>query len=252
MVTLRRRVSAGSNDRGGGRCCGHYCVRCCVAARHWVSGASHGGRRPAAIPRASCLLSLTWRARRPLGACSLGTASVRRVFARRNQHAIMRPSRAPPDARGWPPSSSTGPPVAAPTSAAGAGTTRPAGWTRCSCWALTCVRRGRNEHKTCSQCRSGWWGWRARSRRGSTLGAQALGVRYSFAMAPDPVEDVLFAQQENVRRAFLHAWDGYVRHAWGADTLRPVSRTVGRGAIFSGHSSCDAPPIPPFPWAARH
>src|SRR6266545_1897685 len=28
-----------------------------------------------------------------------------------------------------------------------------------------------------------------------------------------------------VRAEFLHAWQGYVRHAWGHDELRPVSRT---------------------------
>lgn len=30
---------------------------------------------------------------------------------------------------------------------------------------------------------------------------------------------------EEVRQAFLHAWSGYRRHAWGRDELQPVSRT---------------------------
>ena len=33
------------------------------------------------------------------------------------------------------------------------------------------------------------------------------------------------AEATAVREAFLHAWNGYVRHAWGRDQLRPLSRS---------------------------
>ncbi|EPQ31057.1 uncharacterized protein PFL1_01246 [Pseudozyma flocculosa PF-1] len=41
----------------------------------------------------------------------------------------------------------------------------------------------------------------------------------------DPARDELNAyRQRLVRNAFLHAWEGYKKHAWGHDELRPVSK----------------------------
>ena len=40
--------------------------------------------------------------------------------------------------------------------------------------------------------------------------------------APGLTTDSAFASE--VKEAFLHAWEGYVRHAWGHDQLRPLSR----------------------------
>lgn len=43
----------------------------------------------------------------------------------------------------------------------------------------------------------------------------------------DQARDELIAQrQKMVRNAFIHAWEGYKKHAWGHDELRPVSRTA--------------------------
>ncbi|CDU25238.1 related to Mannosyl-oligosaccharide 1,2-alpha-mannosidase IC [Sporisorium scitamineum] len=43
----------------------------------------------------------------------------------------------------------------------------------------------------------------------------------------DPARDELIAQrQKMVRNAFIHAWEGYKKHAWGHDELRPVSKTA--------------------------
>ncbi len=49
-----------------------------------------------------------------------------------------------------------------------------------------------------------------------TLGT--CGVAAATAQVRAPAEDAAL-----VRDAFLHAWDGYVRYAWGHDELRPLS-----------------------------
>lgn len=33
------------------------------------------------------------------------------------------------------------------------------------------------------------------------------------------------SRQEEVVKAFLHAWNGYRTYAWGQDHLRPISKT---------------------------
>ncbi len=48
----------------------------------------------------------------------------------------------------------------------------------------------------------------------------AAGRRAVHAVAYLPADSV-FA--EEVRKAFLHAWNGYVAHAWGHDALKPLS-----------------------------
>ncbi len=43
----------------------------------------------------------------------------------------------------------------------------------------------------------------------------------------DAARDELIAKrQKMVRNAFIHAWEGYKKHAWGHDELRPVSKTA--------------------------
>uniref|UniRef100_V5GLL7 alpha-1,2-Mannosidase n=2 Tax=Kalmanozyma brasiliensis (strain GHG001) TaxID=1365824 RepID=V5GLL7_KALBG len=43
----------------------------------------------------------------------------------------------------------------------------------------------------------------------------------------DAARDELIARrQKMVRNAFIHAWEGYKKHAWGHDELRPVSKTA--------------------------
>jgi hypothetical protein len=51
------------------------------------------------------------------------------------------------------------------------------------------------------------------------------------ARAAGTTEDALRA--EAVRRAMRHAWHGYEAHAWGADELRPASRT-GKSGVTGG------------------
>jgi ER degradation enhancer, mannosidase alpha-like 2 len=43
------------------------------------------------------------------------------------------------------------------------------------------------------------------------------------APAPDPIDH---ATIERIRAETRHAWNGYVKHAWGHDELRPVTRTA--------------------------
>jgi ER degradation enhancer, mannosidase alpha-like 2 len=43
------------------------------------------------------------------------------------------------------------------------------------------------------------------------------------AVVPRPAGDAVMASR--VRQAFLHAWDGYRRYAWGHDDLNPISKT---------------------------
>jgi mannosidase alpha-like ER degradation enhancer 2 len=47
------------------------------------------------------------------------------------------------------------------------------------------------------------------------LAFMATGICFSQALSP----------ADSVRQEFLHAWNGYKRHAWGADALQPLSRT---------------------------
>ncbi|GAK66019.1 seven-hairpin glycosidase [Moesziomyces antarcticus] len=43
----------------------------------------------------------------------------------------------------------------------------------------------------------------------------------------DPARDELVARRQKlVRNAFIHAWEGYKKHAWGHDELRPVSKSA--------------------------
>ncbi len=58
--------------------------------------------------------------------------------------------------------------------------------------------------------------WRAAAL---ALGLVAAPVRGAAAQAP-PVPD---SEAAAIRQAFLHAWDAYVRYAWGHDELRPLS-----------------------------
>jgi mannosidase alpha-like ER degradation enhancer 2 len=46
------------------------------------------------------------------------------------------------------------------------------------------------------------------------------------SLTPSPDRPALDALAARVRGELLHAWQGYVRHAWGHDELRPLSRTV--------------------------
>ena len=48
------------------------------------------------------------------------------------------------------------------------------------------------------------------------------------------------ARREAVRRAFLHAWRGYALHAFGADVLRPLSRTGAQHLVKMGETIVDA------------
>jgi mannosidase alpha-like ER degradation enhancer 2 len=58
--------------------------------------------------------------------------------------------------------------------------------------------------------------------------ACGLAVVASACAAPRPASVPArepLADAERVRAEIRHSWDGYVRHAWGHDELRPVSRT---------------------------
>ena len=39
-------------------------------------------------------------------------------------------------------------------------------------------------------------------------------------------------KREKVRQMMIHAWKGYVEHAWGSNELRPISKTSYNGSIF--------------------
>ncbi|HZV64224.1 MAG TPA: glycoside hydrolase family 47 protein [Telluria sp.] len=60
------------------------------------------------------------------------------------------------------------------------------------------------------------------------LGAlAALTMMASAAQAADTFSDVQSAQMAaRVKAEAKHAWDGYKRHAWGHDALRPLSKTA--------------------------
>ena len=59
-------------------------------------------------------------------------------------------------------------------------------------------------------------------RRASAL-ALALAITFIAACGePKPTGSQVLA--ERVKTEFLHAWNGYVRYAWGHDALEPLSR----------------------------
>ncbi|KAI5809916.1 glycoside hydrolase [Peziza echinospora] len=47
-------------------------------------------------------------------------------------------------------------------------------------------------------------------------------------------------RRDAVKEAFKHSWDGYVKYAWGADELRPVSNTPGNSRNGWGATIIDA------------
>jgi len=56
------------------------------------------------------------------------------------------------------------------------------------------------------------------------LGAAAVcNAGGELSLTPAPVGRAELAGQ--VRAEFVHAWEGYKKHAWGHDELKPVSRT---------------------------
>jgi len=62
-----------------------------------------------------------------------------------------------------------------------------------------------------------------RCARGALAAALALGVL--AALPPRAAaQDSATAEAAAIRDAFLRAWDGYVRNAWGHDELRPLTR----------------------------
>lgn len=50
-----------------------------------------------------------------------------------------------------------------------------------------------------------------------------LAAAWSAPACTTPTDDARYATE--VRDAFLHAWTGYARHAWGHDQLLPLSGT---------------------------
>src|SRR5690242_17388324 len=47
----------------------------------------------------------------------------------------------------------------------------------------------------------------------------------STALAATPAPEDPAATVARVKSAFLHAWDDYVKYAWGHDELKPLSKT---------------------------
>lgn len=64
---------------------------------------------------------------------------------------------------------------------------------------------------------AGWFG--ARASWPATSAALAILAFPACSGRPDPSE----AMAKRVREEFLHAWNGYVRYAWGHDALKPLS-----------------------------
>ncbi|WFD30597.1 mannosyl-oligosaccharide 1,2-alpha-mannosidase [Malassezia sp. CBS 17886] len=57
----------------------------------------------------------------------------------------------------------------------------------------------------------------------------------------DPARDALIAEHQTlVRSAFIRAWQGYKNYAWGADELRPVSKTPNNNFNGWGATIVDA------------
>jgi len=40
------------------------------------------------------------------------------------------------------------------------------------------------------------------------------------------------AKRDKVRQMMVHAWKGYVDHAWGSNELKPISKSIHKGSIF--------------------
>lgn len=50
--------------------------------------------------------------------------------------------------------------------------------------------------------------------------------KYSGRRNDQSRDELIAHRQKMVRNAFLHAWGGYKKHAWGHDELKPVSKTA--------------------------
>ena len=68
------------------------------------------------------------------------------------------------------------------------------------------------------------------------LGSTAWAAAAETGPAAPPVDSAALAAR--VREEFLHAWNGYKRHAWGKDDLLPLSR---KGRNWYGRSLCMTP-----------
>ncbi|SPO28194.1 related to Mannosyl-oligosaccharide 1,2-alpha-mannosidase IC [Ustilago trichophora] len=79
-----------------------------------------------------------------------------------------------------------------------------------------------------------WDGWKAPVAELSRPAKALPKVQYAFedptrhsGHRNDPARDELVAhRQKMVRNAFIHAWEGYKKYAWGHDELKPVSKSA--------------------------
>ncbi|KAJ9473897.1 putative Endoplasmic reticulum mannosyl-oligosaccharide 1,2-alpha-mannosidase (putative) [Pseudozyma hubeiensis] len=93
-----------------------------------------------------------------------------------------------------------------------------------------------------------WTGWKPPLDELTQPARPLAKVQHSFedpsrhsGRRNDPARDELIAKrQKMVRNAFIHAWEGYKKHAWGHDELRPVSRTADDPFNGWGASIVDA------------
>ncbi|SNX85278.1 related to Mannosyl-oligosaccharide 1,2-alpha-mannosidase IC [Melanopsichium pennsylvanicum] len=79
-----------------------------------------------------------------------------------------------------------------------------------------------------------WHGWKPPVEELSQPTKALPKVQYAFqdptrhsGHRNDPARDELVAlRQKMVRNAFIHAWEGYKKYAWGHDELKPVSKSA--------------------------
>ena len=93
-----------------------------------------------------------------------------------------------------------------------------------------------------------WDGWHAPIEELSQPSQPLPKVQYAFedpsrhsGHRNDAARDELLAQrQKMVRNAFIHAWEGYKKYAWGHDELKPVSKSADDPFNGWGASIVDA------------
>src|SRR2546425_149083 len=65
-------------------------------------------------------------------------------------------------------------------------------------------------------------------------------IQFDFPVESDNERKLREYRKESIKQGFLHAWGGYIKYAWGADEVEPLTNTSRRHLNGWGATMVDA------------